>query len=375
MKVQEVTLPANCGQRFLPISKNSNCEETMKAVVFLGDRKLEFMEFPDPTPGPGEAVIEIKASGMCGSDLKFYRVAGGAAALGLVGDSGPIIAGHEPCGIVAAVGEGVPVAMAKAGDRVMVHHYSGCGVCKHCREGWSQLCIDGTTVYGATGHGAHAKFMKVFAHTLVKLPDELSFKTGAAISCGTGTAYGALKRLNLAGDETIAIFGQGPVGLGATQLAKAMGARVIALDIGKERLELARQFGADEMIDPRSNNVVTAIRDLTHGEGVQKSLDCSSSPEARRAAVQCVRTWGTACFVGEGGDVMIDVSNDMLRRQVTVVGSWTFSKNGQADCAAFVAERKIDVDGLFTHEFKLEEAEEAYRLFDTQTTGKGVFVM
>ena len=78
--------------------------------------------------------------------------------------------------------------------------------------------------------------MKVFAHTLVKLPDELSFKTGAAISCGTGTAYGALKRLNLAGDETIAIFGQGPVGLGATQLAKAMGARVIALDIGKERL-------------------------------------------------------------------------------------------------------------------------------------------
>ena len=347
----------------------------MKAVVFLGDRKLEFMEFPDPTPGPGEAVIEIKASGMCGSDLKFYRVAGGAAALGLVGDSGPIIAGHEPCGIVAAVGEGVPVAMAKAGDRVMVHHYSGCGVCKHCREGWSQLCIDGTTVYGATGHGAHAKFMKVFAHTLVKLPDELSFKTGAAISCGTGTAYGALKRLNLAGDETIAIFGQGPVGLGATQLAKAMGARVLALDIGKERLELARQFGADEMIDPRSNNVVTAIRDLTHGEGVQKSLDCSSSPEARRAAVQCVRTWGTACFVGEGGDVMIDVSNDMLRRQVTVVGSWTFSKNGQADCAAFVAERKIDVDGLFTHEFKLEEAEEAYRLFDTQTTGKGVFVM
>ena len=347
----------------------------MKAVVFLGDRKLEFMEFPDPTPGPGEAVLEIKASGMCGSDLKFYRVKGGAAALGLVVEGGPIIAGHEPCGIVAAVGKGVPEAMAKAGDRVMVHHYSGCGVCKHCREGWSQLCINGTTVYGATGHGAHAKFMKVFAHTLVKLPDKLSFKTGAAISCGTGTAYGALKRLGLAGDETIAIFGQGPVGLGATQLAKAMGARVIALDIEEERLELARQFGADEVIDPRSNDVVTAIRDLTQGEGAHKSLDCSSSPEARRAAVRCVRTWGTACFVGEGGDATIDVSNDMLRRQVTVVGSWTFSKNGQADCAAFIAERKIDVDGLFTHEFKLEQAEEAYKLFDTQTTGKGVFLM
>ena len=347
----------------------------MKAVVFLGDRKIDFMEFPDPTPGPGEAVIEIKASGMCGSDLKMYRAKGGATALGLVGDGSPLVAGHEPCGVVAAVGKGVPEALAKAGDRVMDHHYSGCGVCKHCRDGWSQLCLDGATVYGATGHGAHAKYMKVPAHTLVKLPDALSYKTGAAISCGTGTAYGALKRLDLAGDETIAIFGQGPVGLSATQLAKAMGARVIALDIGDERLELAKKFGADEVIDPGKNDVVEAIRDLTHGEGVHKSVDCSSSSEARRAAVQCVRTWGTTCFVGEGGDVTIDVSNDMLRRQVTVVGSWTFSKNGQADCAEFVAERGVDVDGLFTHEFRLDEAVEAYELFDTQTTGKGVFLI
>jgi len=347
----------------------------MKAVVFHGDRKLEIMDFPDPTPGPGEAVIEIKASGMCGSDLKYYRAVGGAAAMGLGDLDGPIIAGHEPCGIVAAVGAGVDPALAKVGDRVMDHHYSGCGVCKHCREGWTQMCLDGTTVYGATGHGAHAKYMKIPAHTLVKLPDELSFKTGAAISCGTGTAYGALKRLDLAGDETIAIFGQGPVGLSATQLAKAMGARVIALDISPERRQLALDFGADEIIDPMSNDVVRAIRDLTHGEGAHKTMDCSSNAEARAQAVRCVRTWGTACYVGEGGDVTLDVSPDLLRRQVTLVGSWTFSKNGQADCAEFVAERKIDVDALFTHEFKLEDAEEAYKLFDQQTTGKGVFLM
>ena len=346
----------------------------MRGVVFLGDQKLDIIDFPDPTAGAGEVVIEIKASGMCGSDLKFYRAKGGASSLGLGPLEGPIIAGHEPCGVVAEVGSGVPPALARVGDRVMVHHYSGCGVCKHCRAGWSQLCLKGATVYGATGHGAHARYMKVPAHTLVPLPDELSFKTGAAISCGTGTAYGSLKRLDLAGDETIAIFGQGPVGLSATQLAKAMGARVIALDIGKERLELARKFGADEAIDPRSTDVVRAIRELTHGEGAQKSLDCSSSPEARRAALQCVRTWGTACFVGEGGDVTIDVSKDMLRRQVTLVGSWTFSKMGQAECARFVADRKIDVDALFTDEYALDQAEEAYRRFDTQTTGKGVFL-
>ena len=346
----------------------------MKAVVFLGERKIEFMEFPDPTPGPSEAIIEIKASGMCGSDLKMYRAKGGAAALGLVGDGSPLIAGHEPCGIVVATGNGVPQNLAKIGDRVMDHHYNGCGVCKHCRSGWSQLCLDGTVVFGATSHGAHAKYMKVPAHTLIKLPESLSYKTGAAISCGTGTAYGALKRLNLLGDETIAIFGQGPVGLSATQLAKTMGARVIALDISGKRLELAKKFGADHLIDPQHNDPIEAILDLTNGEGVHKSVDCSSNQDARRAAVKSVRTWGTACFVGEGGEVTLDVSNDMLRRQVTIVGSWTFSKIGQANCAAFVAERKIDVDALFTHEFKLEQAIEAYQLFDTQTTGKGVFL-
>ena len=347
----------------------------MKAVVFHGDRQLELMDFPDPTPGQGEVILEIKASGMCGSDLKFYRAVGGASSLGLGDLDGPIIAGHEPCGIVAEVGEGVDPALAKIGDRVMDHHYSGCGVCKHCRGGWSQLCLDGITVYGATGHGAHAKYMKVPAHTLVKLPDDLSFKTGAAISCGTGTAYGALKRLDLAGDETIVIFGQGPVGLSGTQLAKEMGSKVIALDVSEERRQLALDFGADEVIDPLSNDVVSTIKDLTNGEGAHKSLDCSSNSEARAQAVQCVRTWGSACFVGEGGHVNLDVSNDLLRRQVTLIGSWTFSKNGQADCADFVSERKIDVDALFTHEFKLKQAKEAYQMFDQQTTGKGVFLM
>jgi threonine dehydrogenase-like Zn-dependent dehydrogenase len=214
--------------------------------------------------------------------------------------------------------------------------------------------------------------MKVPVSTLVPLPDALSFETGAAISCGTGTAWGALKRLQLQGGETIAIFGQGPVGLSATQLAVAMGARVIAIDIAPERRTLARELGAAEVIDPKATDVVGAIRDLTHGEGAHKTLDASSAPEARAAAVRAVRAWGTACFVGERGQVTLDVSQDLLRRQVTLVGSWTFSRQGQAECAEFVADRKIPVDTLFTHRWRLEQAEDAYRLFDTQTTGKAV---
>ncbi len=230
-------------------------------------------------------------------------------------------------------------------------------------------------VYGATGHGGHAPYMKVPARTLVPLPDELSFEAGAAISCGTGTAFGALRRLNVSGRDTLAVFGQGPVGLSATQLATAMGARVIAPDVSPERLALAQSFGAAETINPATDDPIAAIKDLTHGEGTDLALDCCGIPDARAAAVRSTRTWGSVCFVGEGNDVTLDVSPDMIRKQLTVMASWTFSTVGQAECAQFIVDRKVDVDRLFTHRFTLDQAEEAYRLFDTQTTGKGVFLM
>jgi 2-desacetyl-2-hydroxyethyl bacteriochlorophyllide A dehydrogenase len=348
----------------------------MKGMVFKGSREIELMNFPDPTPGPGEVVLEIKASGMCGSDLKFYRAADATAALGLGAISGPLIAGHEPCGVVAAVGPGVSPKQARVGQRVMQHHYRGCGACDHCSTGWMQLCVEGVAeVYGATGHGAHARYMKCPARTLVPLPDELSFAAGAAISCGTGTAWGALQRLALSADQTIAVFGQGPVGLSATLLAAQMGARVIALDVNDARLERAREFGAHALINPmKTPDPVQAIRDLTHGRGAHASLDASSSPNARAQAVRCVRTWGKACFVGEGDSVTLDVSPDLLRRQVTLIGSWTFSTVGQAACAEYCADRGIDLDRLFTHRWTLDQAVEAYALFDKQSDGKGVIL-
>ena len=346
----------------------------MKGAVFLGDRKIEVRNFPDPTPGPGEVVIEMKASGMCGSDLKFYRSPPGAAqaALGLGGGAEPFIAGHEPCGVVAARGPGVPEREAPIGQRVMDHHYSGCGVCRHCRVGWSQLCRAGITVYGVTANGGHAEYLKVPARTLVPLPDELSFVEGAAVSCGTGTAYGALRRMQLTGGSTLAVFGQGPVGLSATLLGAKMGARVIAVETNPERLALAKQFGAEVAV--HADDSEKALKDLTRGEGVDLALDCTGIAAARVAAVRSAKTWGTVCFVGEGGEVTLDVSRDLLRKQLTVIGSWTFSAMGQAECARFIVDNRIALERIFTHRWELEQADEAYRTFDTQSTGKGVIV-
>ena len=171
------------------------------------------------------------------------------------------------------------------------------------------------------------------------------------------------------------MVGQGPVGLSATQLAAAMGARVIALDVSAERLARAKEFGADALINPSTDDPVAAIKGLTHGSGADLALDTSGAAEGRLVAVRATKAWGVACFVGEGGSVTLDVSPDMLRKQLTIMGSWTFSTVVQADCARFVADRKVAVDHLFTHRWQLAQADEAYRLFDRQTSGKGVFLM
>lgn len=340
----------------------------MKAVVFLGEDKLEVRDYPNPTPGPDEVVIRVKASGMCGSDLHHLHGP-------LRSGSELVIEGHEPCGVVETVGDAVRPSEAKVGDRVMVHHYDGCRTCRYCRSGWTQFCPNGRIVFGGlNGDGGHADFMKVPAHTLVKLPDSLSFKTGAAISCGTGTAFGAIKRVGLSADETVAIFGQGPVGLSCTMLAKAFGARVIAVDVEPSRLEMATKFGADHTVDARLQDPVTAIRDLTRdGEGADKSIECTANVAVRSQAVQSLRQWGSACMVGVFGKLELD-SEEVIHLQKTVMGSLTFSKNQQEECAQFVAERGLDVESLFTDEFRLDEAERAYELFDQRQIGKGVFV-
>ena len=348
----------------------------MRGVVFTGNSTLDLVEFPDPTPGPRDVVLEIKASGMCGSDLKLYRPPAGAAfaALGLKDSGEPVIAGHEPCGVVAAIGRDVDSRIVRVGDRVTLHHYQGCWSCPQCRTGWTQMCDRTATVYGVTGHGGHAPYMRAAVETVVALPDEVSFSTGAAISCGTGTAYGALLRLNVSARDTIAIVGQGPVGLSATQLAAAMGAQVIAIDVSAERAQRAKEFGAAHVIDASTADPVEAVMALTRGKGAGKALDTSGAAAGRSAAVRGAAAWGSVCFVGEGGDVTLNVSPELIRKQLTIMGSWTVNSAAQADCVRFIADHGLDVDKLFTDRWTLDQADAAYKAFDKQAAGKGVFV-
>jgi threonine dehydrogenase-like Zn-dependent dehydrogenase len=334
----------------------------MRGVVFLGNRELKIEEFPDPEPGPGEVLIRSRASGICGSDLHPYRA----------NRTQSTISGHEPCGEVAALGPGV--VGARVGDRVIIHHYSGCGTCKYCRIGYDQLCIHGHKTYGFGANGGNADYILVPARTLVSLPDELSFAEGAAIACGTGTAYMAVKKLDVSGRDTLAVFGQGPVGLSATLLAKAMGAWVIAVDVTDARLELAKGLGADVVLNSSETEPIQAIRDLTYGEGADATLDCSANATARGQMVRSARVFGRACFVGEGGTVTLEPSPDIIHKHLTIYGSWTFPTVGLEECARFVVDRNVPLRRLITHRYRLDQAAEAFREFEGGATGKCVFV-
>jgi threonine dehydrogenase-like Zn-dependent dehydrogenase len=335
----------------------------MRGLVFIGNRQVELREFPDPVPGPGEVVVKMRSSGLCGSDLHPYRLDRGQTT----------ISGHEPCGEVAALGPGV--TGVAVGDRVIVHHYSGCGVCKYCRVGYDQLCIHGHKTYGFGAHGGNADLVLVPARTLVPLPDELSFEAGAAIACGTGTAYMALKKLDVSGRDTLAIYGQGPVGLSATLLGKAMGARVVAIDVVPARLEYARRLGANETLDPSEADPVEAVRGLTDGEGADATLDCTGNATARAQTVRSARVFGRACFVGEGGTVQLEPSPDIIHRHLTLYGSWTFSSVGLDECARFIVRRQVPLEQLISHRFRLDQAADAFHEFDRGETAKCVFVL
>ncbi|QYX82852.1 zinc-dependent alcohol dehydrogenase family protein [Streptomyces akebiae] len=341
----------------------------MKGAVFLGDRRVELRDFPDPRPGPGEVVVAIRASGLCGSDLHSYRDRPGQ-----VTTSGKRVVGHEPAGVVHTVGPGVPDEVAAIGNRVMVHHYAGCTRCDHCRSGWPQMCSTAPTrVFGTHEHGAHAPFMRVPAVTLVPLDKKLNFSAGAAIGCGTGTAWGGLDRLGDVGGSTVAVFGQGPVGLSATLLATARGARVIAIDPEPARLAKAQEFGAVATIDPSSVRATTALRDLTDGAGVPLVLETSGATRAAGDGLASLAPWGRMCVVGLGGEVHFDVL-DMHRSQMTLMTSWSMSIVQQRQCAEFVARNELPVDALFSHHWRLDQVVEAYEEFDKQSAGKGVIV-
>lgn len=337
----------------------------MKGVVFLGDRECCVKEFPDPVPGPGEVRVKMIATGICGSDLHLYHMSKEQAE-----KRGNRIPGHEPCGIVDSVGHGVK--KVKEGDRVTVNHYLGCGYCRQCAAGNLMWCSE-RRGYGGPIDGSHADFIIADERNCVPMPDSMSFIDGAFIACPGGTAYSSMQKLDIRAGDTVAVFGLGPVGLSGVVLAKALGGKVIGVDIVDERTELARKLGADAVVNAQNADPIKAIRDFTGATGAALAFEASGSPKGRSDIVSCLRPGGKAVFVGAGSSEKVVNPGQLIGSQLTLMGSFVIPLWMTWEMVDFLNAQNISFEGIVTHRFSIDDAPEAYRIFDEGKTGKVVF--
>lgn len=339
----------------------------MKGAILPGNSTVEIKEFDIPTPGPGQVLIQTKASTICGSDIRcIYKAHTGKGAEGYIPG---MIAGHEPCGII--VEEGSNLKRFKKGDRVIVYHISGCGVCYDCRRGYYISCkSEHRKAYGWQRDGGMAPYILADEKDLILLPDELTYKDGAQVACGFGTVYEAFDKIGVNGNDTVLVTGLGPVGLAALMIAKALGAnQLIGVEMNPYRIELAKRLGlVDHVFKPE--NAVEEIMKVTNGKGVEKALDASANANARRIAIQATREWGKIVFVGEGGTCTFAPSEELLHGQKTIYGSWVTSLWKMEDLVERLVKWGIHPEDLITHEFPLEKAAEAYALMTQGDCGK-----
>jgi threonine dehydrogenase-like Zn-dependent dehydrogenase len=341
----------------------------MSGVLLPGDSTVEVVSREVPEPGHRQVLLKMKASSICGSDIRaIYREHLGHGPEAYQG----VIAGHEPCGQVVAVGPGC--RRLREGDRVVVYHISGCGVCEQCRSGYLIGCTDPSrAAYGWQRDGGHADYLLAEEVTCLPMPDSMSYVDGALVSCGFGTAYEALLRLDVSGRDTLLVTGLGPVGLAAAMLARASGVGlVVGTDVSAERLRLATDLGLVDAAVPADDQAADQLSELTAGRGFTVTLDASGNATARHLALSSTTTWGRCAFVGEGGEVGFDVSQLMIHKQVTLHGSWVTSVGHMADLIGHLDRWQLHPERIVTDTFTLDDAAAAYRLADQGTAGKVV---
>jgi threonine dehydrogenase-like Zn-dependent dehydrogenase len=345
---------------------------TMQGAYLPGGSRVEVREVPVPSPGPGQVLVAMRASTICGSDLRaIYREHLGHGPEAYQG----VIGGHEPSGEVVEVGS--DCRKVRVGDRVALYHIAGCGVCADCRSGYMISCTSPQrAAYGWQRDGGHADYLLAEESTCVRLPESLSFLDGACVACGFGTAYEAVRRADVSGADAVLVTGLGPVGLAAGLLAQALGSRlVIGVDAVPERMRLAESLGAVHTAVSAGEDALELIRDQTEGHGCEVAVDCSGVASARALALAGTRRWGRCVMVGEGGRLEIDVSPALIHPQISVIGSWVTSVGRMEELVERLHRWALHPDKTVTDTFPLDRTGDAYAAADTGTRGKVAVVM
>jgi len=341
----------------------------MLAAKIPTTNTIRVVEEEIPKPAKGEVLIRMKASALCRSDLHRYH--GTTIFDAEDEESARITPGHEPCGIVEELGE--EVTKVKKGDRVALYLGLGCGVCPDCLAGNIMLCTEFQCI-GFAVNGAHADYMTIPEENCLLLPEKMDYITGALATDVGGTLYTACKRLGLNGTKTVSIIGCGPMGSGGILMAKGFGAQVIAVDTDEKRLEMAKELGADYVINPLKEDSLVKTKELTHGSGADAVIVAAGGNIPVQTALDSVRSQGQVALIAESNEATIDPSNQFLRKMVEMKGCWYFNRADWEEIAGFIVDRDIALNKISSHTFPISEAEKAFPLFDSGQTQKVVFV-
>lgn len=320
----------------------------MKLVNQIGNSQIVLEDRPRPEPGPGQVLIQTVVSALCGSEMHGYHGPGYPT-----GNMG-----HEAAGIVAERGAGVDAL--SVGDRVGVSAIAGCGHCDFCIRGQYTWCPDYTF-----HDNMHADLFVIPALACHPLPDDVPWEVGVLITGDAlGVPYHTSTKLRSEDIHQIAVFGLGPVGLGAVLLQTHLGRQVIGIDRSPERLELARRLGAVQTILAEGDTDVPArVRALTDGRGADVCIEAAGVPVTAKQCFAAVRTGGTVVFNGEQPSVELSPSEDFIRRDITAVGSWFYHFHEYADMLALFRDG-LPVGSLITHTFPLAQAADAFNVME-----------
>jgi L-iditol 2-dehydrogenase len=215
-----------------------------------------------------------------------------------------------------------------------------------------------------------AQYVAKPSSLLLKIPDGLSYEKASLACCGLGPSFGALERMGVNAFTTLLITGLGPVGLGAVINAKFRGARVIAVEMNEYRQKLARELGVDDIIDPRDEQAVEKIKALTGGRGPDCGLDCSGVVAAHRLQIDSIRRLGKIAFIGECyRDTPLQISRDMIRKGLTLVGSWHYNLNEYPKVLQVITQSPL-IDKLVTHRFPFSQIQQAFEISAEQNCAK-----
>jgi L-iditol 2-dehydrogenase len=343
----------------------------MKAVVKYAKGKglIEIREVPEPTIGPEEVLIEVKAVAVCGSDLHIYH------------DGHPywppVTLGHEFSGVLAQVGQAVKGW--KVGDRVVSETRTGaCGACYTCQSGFPQLC-EQKRAYGIGVNGAYAKYVAGPAKLLHHLPDSIPFDVAAILEPIAVCVTAILERSGLRAGESVVVTGPGPIGLISVGVAKAAGARTIAVT-GRSsdegiRFEKAKELGADYTINVDSNDPIGRVLDITNDLGADVLIETSGGSPAIFQAFEMVRRLGRICAIGISGKREVPIPYDRgifkaLRYDFCFSSSWTAWETS----IGLISKGLLPAEKLITHRLPLEKWEEAFHLLENLQAAKVILV-